>query len=119
MLQKEKKRKRRHGRIRKKMGGTPERPRVTVHRSLKNIEVQAVDDTSGRTLCGLTTLRKDFSEVKASPGKVPAAEKLGQAFAEKLREAGVSKVCFDRAGYRYHGRVKAVAESLRKAGIEL
>lgn len=104
----------RHGRIRKKVTGTVERPRVNVFRSLKHMYVQAIDDVRGHTLTGLSTIKLS----RNSAGNVKAAEALGKTFAELLQKNGVKKIVFDRGGYLYHGRVKALAESLRKGGIE-
>lgn len=118
MLKKEIGRSKRHIRIRKRVIGTPERPRLTVHRSAKNIYVQAIDDTANRTLFSFSTLDKDFSKVKPKKGKVTQAEKLGAHFGKALKDKGISKIAFDRGGYLYHGRVKALAESLRQAGIQ-
>lgn len=119
MLKKEKRRLKRHGKIRKKITGTLERPRLAVHRSLKNLYVQVINDVEAKTIVSFSTLDKDFSKVKPKQGKVSASEKLGQFFADRLKEKGVKKVAFDRGGYKYHGRIKALAESLRQAGIEL
>ena len=106
---------RRHLRVRKKVSGTPERPRLAVFRSSKHIYAQLVDDTKGRTLCGAS----DRSEgIAIERGKVAKGFAVGQALAVKAKQAGISKVVFDRAGYAYHGRVKAVAEGARKGGLE-
>jgi len=100
------------------MSGTPERPRLAVHRSLKNLYIQVIDDTASKTLLAGSTRDKDFIAVRPAPGKVAAAEKLGSIFGEKMKKQGIHKIAFDRGGYQYHGRVKALADSLRKAGIE-
>ncbi len=107
---------RRHLRVRKKMGGTPERPRLVVFRSLKHIYAQLVDDTRGVTLLGVG----DTSEGVAvdGAGKIGKAKGVGKALAAKAKAAGFSSVVFDRAGYRYHGRVKAVADGAREGGLE-
>ena len=110
-------RKKRHLRVRKNLRGTAARPRVSVFKSLKNISLQLIDDTAGRTICAVSTLRKDFEG--KSTRSIAAAEQLGQAFAEKIKQSTVDAVVFDRGGYKYHGKVKAVAEALRKAGIKL
>ncbi|MDE3055027.1 MAG: 50S ribosomal protein L18 [Gemmatimonadota bacterium] len=105
-------RQRRHLRVRKHLAGTPERPRLVVFRSLKHIYAQLVDDTTGRTL------------MTVSDQGVPAGKKaersaqVGKAIAEQAKAAGISRVVFDRAGYKYHGRVKAVAEGAREGGLE-
>jgi len=108
----------RHKRIRKKMTGTNELPRMCVHRSLKNFYVQLVDDTSGKVLCGLSTRTKDLRSKVKGGGNIGAATQLGEAFASVAKEKGIKKVCFDRGGYIYHGRVKAFAEAARKGGME-
>ena len=109
-------RRRRHLRVRRKVEGTPERPRLVVFRSLKHIYAHLVDDTKGMVLMGVA----DRSEgvLKVDKGKVAKGFAVGQALAAKAKQAGISKVVFDRAGYAYHGRVKAVAEGARKGGLE-
>ena len=118
MLQKEAGRLKRHGRIRKKMLGTAERPRLCVHRSLKNLYVQAIDDIASRTLCSFSTQDKNLIKKLAKASKTEKAKGLGQFFAVQLKEKGIQKIAFDRGGYKYHGRVKALADSLREAGIQ-
>lgn len=103
----------RHGRIRKRVAGTLERPRVNVFRSLKNLYIQAIDDVEGRTLAAMSTKALSAKQT----GNVKAAEAVGEKFAELLKEKGFKKIVFDRGGYLYHGRVKALADSLRKNGI--
>lgn len=111
-------RKIRHRRIRVKLIGTPERPRLNIFRSLKNIYVQIIDDINNKTLVSVSTLDKELKSKIQYGGNVKAASILGEALAQKAKTKGISKVAFDRAGYVYHGRVKAVAESARKAGLE-
>ena len=118
MKTKEQARIKRHGRFRRKISGTAERPRLVVHRSLKNIYVQVIDDAKAHTLYSFSTADKSFSKQGAKASKVKQAEKLGQFFGPQLKEKGIKKIAFDRSGYQYHGRVKALAESLRQAGIE-
>ncbi len=118
MLAKEAGRIRRHGRVRKKMMGTAERPRLAVHRSSQHLYVQVVDDTKSATLLSFSTADKSFVKVSGKVKKVDAAKKLGEFFAKNLKEKGVQKIAFDRGGYLYHGRVKALADSLRQAGFE-
>jgi large subunit ribosomal protein L18 len=89
-----------------------------VHRSLKNIFVQAIDDVSQKTLASLSSLDKEVAKVAPKKGKIPVSEQLGQLFAEQLKKKGVKKISFDRGGYLYHGRVKALAEAIRKNGIQ-
>lgn len=108
----------RHQRVRKKVSGTAERPRVAVHRSLKNIFVQAVDDIAQKTLVSLSSLDEEFKKAAPKKGKVTVAEQMGSLFATLLKKKGIEKISFDRGGYLYHGRVKALAEAIRKNGIQ-
>jgi len=110
----------RHRRIRKRIQGTAERPRLVVFRSLKNIEGQLVDDDSSRTLLGFSTLAEELKgfQSKGQMPKVEMAFEAGKILASKAKAAGVEKVIFDRAGYKYHGRVKAFADGARKGGLE-
>ncbi len=105
-------------RIRTKVHGTPERPRLTVYKSLKHIYAQIIDDTTGRTLVAASTLSPEFKALGEVEGKVGAAEKVGQLVAKKALEKGVTKVVFDRNGFIYHGRIRAVADGARAAGLE-
>lgn len=107
---------RRHLRVRKKLGGTPERPRLVVFRSLKHIYAQLVDDVKGVTLLGVSDASEGVSA--EGEGKIGKAKGVGKALATKAKAAGFSSVVFDRAGYRYHGRVKAVADGAREGGLE-
>ena len=102
-------------RVRKKILGTPERPRLTVFKSHKNISVQAIDDSNGRTVASVSTLEKELTGVNRS---VDGAKVVGQKIAERLKAAKVKTVIFDRNGYRYHGIVKAVADGARESGLE-
>ena len=108
----------RHERLRKSISGTSARPRLCVHKSLNNIQAQIVDDAAGKILLGKSTLAKDVRSKIKSGGNVNAAEVLGEALATQAIKQGITKVCFDRGGYLYHGRVKAFAEAARKAGLE-
>lgn len=117
-MNKELQRKNRHSRIRKKISGTSAQPRLCIHRSHKNISAQVVDDTSGKVLMGMSTLSKSIKEKVTYGGNVQAAEQFGTVFASLALEKGIKKVCFDRGGYHYHGRVKAFAEAARKGGME-
>ena len=113
-------RRRRHLRIRKKVFGTAERPRLVMFRSLKNIEGQLVDDNAGVTLTGLSTLSpalRDFA-AEGEKRRQEQAFAAGKALAEQAREKGITAVVFDRGGYRYHGRVKAFADGAREGGLE-
>ena len=104
---------RRRRRIRKHVSGVPGRPRVSVYRSLKHIYAQIVDDSTGGTLAAASSVM-----LKIPGGNVGAAKLVGKALAERAREHGIGKVCFDRGGRLYHGRVKALAEAAREAGLE-
>ncbi len=110
-------RNKRHYRIRAKVQGTPERPRLNVFRSNLNMYAQIIDDTRAHTIAAASTLE---AAVKALPGRltVAKAEVVGRLVAERALEQGVNKVVFDRGGYRYHGRVKALADAAREAGLE-
>lgn len=110
---------RRHRRIRKRVRGSPQRPRLVVFRSLRNIEGQVVDDDRGRTIVGVSTLAEELRRFEPQSGnrKVELAREAGKLLARKAREAGVERVVFDRAGYKYHGRVKAFAEGAREGGL--
>ncbi len=108
----------RHKRIRVHMNGTQERPRLLVHRTLKNLSAQVIDDTKNKTLFSLTTFDKEVKDKFAYAGNVKAAAFFGEVFARRAKEKGVVKIVFDRAGYLYQGRVRAFAEALRKGGLE-
>ncbi len=112
----EQRRYRRHLRVRKKVHGTDQRPRLAVHRSLKHVYAQIIDDVAGRTLIGVGDRAKDVS-VKEG-GKVAKSFAVGKLLGERAVAAGIKQVVFDRGGYPYHGRVKAVADGARKAGLE-
>ena len=110
---------RRKKRIRKKIFGTPERPRLVVHRSARHIYAQLVDDLNQRTLTGVSTLTPEVrQQLNGVPGKIEKARIVGKVIAEKARQLGIERVVFDRSGYRYHGRVKAVAEGAREGGLQ-
>jgi len=109
---------RRHFHIRKRLHGTGEKPRLLVRKSLKHMEASLIDDISGRTLMTLTTKSGDFSAVKKET-KTEQAGRLGTLIAEKAKEKGIEQVVFDRGGHPYHGRVRALAESARNAGLRL
>ena len=100
------------------MFGTPEKPRLIVHRSLKNISAQVIDDTVGKVLFSLSTKDKSIKQKFGSAGNLKSSELFGELFAQIAKGKGVSKVIFDRAGYLYHGRIKSFAEALRKGGME-
>jgi large subunit ribosomal protein L18 len=108
-------------RQRKRINGTPERPRLRVFRSVSHIYAQVIDDMSGTTLASAAstepTLKTVFSE-KTRGGNIAGAKALGKTIAERLKEKGINRVVFDRGGYLYHGRIKAIAEAAREAGLE-
>jgi large subunit ribosomal protein L18 len=106
-----------HDRIRKKVMGTPERPRLNVYRSLNHIYVQLIDDLKGVTLAAASTA-DDRKGVRVTGGNVASAKMVGKKIAELAKQQGVTKVVFDRGGYIYHGRVKAVADAAREAGLQ-
>jgi len=108
-------RKKRHIRVRGKISGTPERPRLNVFRSNANIYAQIIDDVNGVTLASASTLDKEF---EGAAGNCEAAKKVGLLVAERAKEKGISVVVFDRGGYIYHGRVAALAEGAREGGLE-
>jgi large subunit ribosomal protein L18 len=113
----EERRYRRHLRVRKRVSGTAERPRLVVFRSIKHIYAQLVDDDRGLTLLGVSDASEGMS--LEGKGKVAKAKAAGKLLAEKAKAAGITKTVFDRGGYRYHGRVQAVAEGAREGGLEL
>jgi large subunit ribosomal protein L18 len=114
-LEKKQIRSRVHKRLRKKLGGTAERPRLAVFRSVAHIYAQVIDDAAGRTLASASSTDKAG---KTNGGNVAAAKTIGKLLAERAKEKGVTKVVFDRGGYPYHGRVKALADAARAAGLE-
>ncbi len=114
-LSKQERRQRIKYRIRKKISGTPERPRLCVFRSNKNIFAQLIDDISGKTLVATSSRVKEISEKKVT--KIEQAQLVGKAIAEKAKAAGFESVVFDRNGYLYHGRVKSLAEAAREGGL--
>jgi len=115
MLEKDRKRLKRKIRIRKKISGTSERPRMTITRSNRRLSVQIIDDTKGHTLASASTLEKELRDIKAT---IAGAQQLGEIVGKRLLEKDIKSVVFDRNGYLYHGIVKALADGTRKAGIE-
>jgi large subunit ribosomal protein L18 len=109
---------RKHARVRKKVKGTPERPRLNVFRSLKNIYAQVIDDTTGNTLVAASTLDEAIKGKIAYGGNKEAAKEVGRLIAQKAIDKGIKKVVFDRGGYIFHGRVKELADAAREAGLE-
>jgi large subunit ribosomal protein L18 len=117
-MRKEQSRAARHKRVRKKVFGTPDRPRLNVFRSLKHIYAQVIDDYSGKTLAAASSADKELKEKVASGGNMTAAKSVGQLVAQRAAGKGVKAVVFDRGGYLYHGRVKALADAAREGGLE-
>jgi large subunit ribosomal protein L18 len=107
---------RRHTRVRKRVNGTPERPRLSVFRSSRHIYAQVIDDVAGRTIAAASTLEPD--QIEGNRGNVGAARYVGGVLATRARERGVTRVVFDRGGFHYHGRVRALAEAAREHGLE-
>jgi len=107
---------RRHTRVRKQIAGTPDRPRLAVFRSARHISAQVIDDAGGRTIAAAATVEAGLRS--GSGGNVAAAQAVGRLVAERAKAAGVTKVVFDRGGNRYHGRVAALADAARQAGLE-
>lgn len=114
---KQKGRERRAKRVRKKISGTAERPRLSVSRSIKNVYVQLIDDDKGVSLFGVSSRSPEIKGKEFEGGKAGIAKAVGQLVAEKAKEKGIKQVVFDRSGYLYHGRVKAVAEGAREGGL--
>jgi large subunit ribosomal protein L18 len=108
-------RRRIHSRIRRKLSGTTERPRLAIYRSVAHIYAQVIDDSKGATLCAASSVDK---AAKTNGGNMAAAKAIGKLVAERAKEAGIKNVVFDRGGYKYHGRVKALADAARAAGLE-
>jgi len=105
-------------RIRKKIVGTPERPRLCVFKSARHIYCQVIDDVAGRTLASMSTLDKELLQDSSVKGKQNKAKQVGMKLAEKAKSQGIGKVVFDRGGYIYHGRVKALSEGAREGGLD-
>ena len=116
-IDKNEERLRRHARVRKKISGTAETPRMSVFRSLNHIYVQVIDDVKGVTLCSASTVEKGVREKAAKLNKTDAAKLVGKTVAEKAKKLGIESVVFDRGGYLYTGRVQAVADGAREAGL--
>ena len=111
-------RKRRHRRVRAKISGTAARPRLNIYRSLQNIYVQVINDEEGHTIVSASTIDKELAPQIADKSPMDAAKLVGMTVAQRAKEAGISEVVFDRGGFRYHGRVAAVAEGAREGGLE-
>jgi large subunit ribosomal protein L18 len=108
----------RHQRIRKKVAGTPQRPRLAVHFSGQHIYAQIIDDEAGKTIAAVNTTEKDFTGTASTKANVETAVKVGKLVAERARSRNVSQVVFDRGGFIYHGKVKALADAAREGGLQ-
>jgi large subunit ribosomal protein L18 len=117
-ISKDKTRKRIHARLRNRLSGSAERPRLNVYRSLNHIYAQVIDDVSGTTIAAASTVQGQKKDSKRTGGNVASAKEIGKLIAERTQEKGVKKVVFDRGGYLYHGRIKALADAAREAGLE-
>ena len=117
-LSREAKRQRVHDRVRMTVSGTAERPRLCIYRSLDHIYAQVIDDRAGKTLVSASTADKETKKNLKGGGNVAAAKVVGKEIADRAKAAGVVKVVFDRGGYKYHGRVKALADAAREAGLQ-
>jgi len=117
-VQKNRVRKRIHERLRQRMDGTAARPRLNVYRSLNHIYAQVIDDSSGTTLAAASTVQGRGKGSKKTGGNLASAKEIGKQIAERAKQKGVKKVVFDRGGYLYHGRIKALADAAREAGLE-
>lgn len=118
LIKKRQQRERRHRRVRARVVGTQERPRLNVFRSLANIYAQVINDQTGHTLVSASTVDREIARQVEGKTKIESARIVGQVLAERAKAAGVEHVVFDRGGYRYHGRVAALAEGARAAGLE-
>ena len=107
-----------HERVRQRVEGTPARPRLCVYRSLGHIYAQVIDDLSGKTMVSASSVDGETKKSLKGGGNISAAKVIGKTIAERAKAAGVSKVVFDRGGYKYHGRVKALADAAREAGLQ-
>src|SRR5271166_4635126 len=118
-LERSEKRKLRQGRVRRKAIGNDQRPRLSVYRSLHNIYVQVISDESGRTLASASTLGAELPDAAKKKSNVASAKAVGKAIADRCLKSGIKEVIFDRNGFHYHGRVKALADAAREAGLKL
>jgi len=118
LIDRDKERKRIHERIREKISGNPDRPRLCVYRSSRYIYAQVIDDTKGKTLVAASTIEKALRGDSKGTGNIAASKLVGKTIAERAKAKGIETVVFDRGGYLYHGRVKAVAEAARESGLK-
>jgi large subunit ribosomal protein L18 len=117
-LSKDAHRRRVHTRVRTRLAGTPERPRLNVYRSVAHIYAQVIDDRGGRTIASASSVDKETKKNLKGGGNIASAKAVGKVIAERAKAAGVTQVVFDRGGYKYHGRVKALADAAREAGLK-
>ncbi len=117
-LSKDQQRRRVHDRVRMRVTGTPERPRLNVYRSVAHIYAQVIDDRSGKTLVSASSVDKETKKGLKGGGNIASAKSVGKIIADRAKAAGVTQVVFDRGGYKYHGRVKALADAAREAGLK-
>ena len=117
-LSKDAHRRRVHTRVRTRLAGTPERPRLNVYRSVAHIYAQVIDDRGGRTIASASSVDKETKKNLKGGGNIASAKAVGKIIAERAKAAGVTQVVFDRGGYKYHGRVKALADAAREAGLK-
>jgi large subunit ribosomal protein L18 len=117
-ISKDRIRRRIHERLRQRMRGSAERPRLNVYRSLNHIYAQVIDDATGKTLAAVNTVQGGTKGTKRTGGNIASAKEVGKLIAQRAQEKGVKKVVFDRGGYLYHGRIKALADAAREAGLE-
>lgn len=108
----------RHKRVRKKISGTPEKPRLNVYKSNANIYAQIIDDTEGKTLVQASSIDKELKETLKNGGNMEAAKAVGSLIGKRAKEKGIEKVVFDRSGYLYHGKIKELGDAAREAGLE-
>jgi len=117
-LSKDAHRRRVHARVRTRLVGTPERPRLNVYRSVAHIYAQVIDDRGGRTIVSASSVDKETKKNLKGGGNIASAKAVGKVIADRAKAAGVTQVVFDRGGYKYHGRVKALADAAREAGLK-
>jgi large subunit ribosomal protein L18 len=117
-LSKDAHRRRVHDRVRARLAGTPERPRLNVYRSVAHIYAQVIDDRGGRTIASASSVDKETRKGLKGGGNIASAKAVGKIIADRAKAAGVTQVVFDRGGYKYHGRVKALADAAREAGLK-
>jgi len=117
-LSKDAHRRRVHARVRTRLVGTPERPRLNVYRSMSHIYAQVIDDRGGRTIASASSIDKETKKNLKGGGNIASAKAVGKVIADRAKAAGVTQVVFDRGGYKYHGRVKALADAAREAGLK-